>query len=116
MNSVALSTALSLWEYNDLINEYQAVLRGVLDAIGATYPVGEYYLGGDQLAVFFYDPADAGLHERAVSLRRRSPQSARADEIDAQLAAHRNRALYGALRCAVTVKNAWIAHPRNVVR
>jgi tetratricopeptide (TPR) repeat protein len=116
MNSVSLSTALSLWEYNDLINDYQAVLRGVLDGIRQNYSIGEWYLGGDQLAVFFYNPEDAGLHERAVGLRRRSPNSPRADEIDAQLLRNRNRQLYGALRCAVAVKNAWIAHPRNVLR
>jgi class 3 adenylate cyclase len=116
MNSVALSTALSLWEYNDLINEYQAVLREVLDSINAIYPIGEWYLGGDQLAAFFYDPADAALREEAEGLRRADPDSARASDLDNQVARNRDRALYGALRCAVAVKNAWIAHPRNVAR
>jgi tetratricopeptide (TPR) repeat protein len=116
MNSVALSTALSLWEYNDLINDYQSVLRSVLDEIRGNYQVNEWYLGGDQLAAFFYHADDAGLHERAVALRRRNPGSARADEIDAQLLRNRNRALYGALRCAVNVKNAWMGHPRNISR
>ena len=37
-------------------------------------------------------------------------------ELETQLNSHRDRALYGALRCAVAVKNAWIAHPRNVLR
>jgi tetratricopeptide (TPR) repeat protein len=116
MNSVALSTALSLWEYNDLINEYQTVLRRVLDEISTSYSISEHYLGGDQLAAFFYDPIDAGLHDRAVTLRRLDPDSPEAAEIDAELTRHRNRSLYGALRLAVAVKNAWIAHPRNVLR
>jgi class 3 adenylate cyclase len=130
MNSVALSTALSLWEYNDLISDYQAVLREVLESISATYPVGEFYLGGDQLAVFFYDPADAEVREQVEELRRNlsgggisaadgrmdSSATGRLAELELALAGHRDRALYGALRCAVAVKNAWIAHPRNVLR
>jgi class 3 adenylate cyclase len=130
MNSVALSTALSLWEYNELITDYQAVLREVLDSISASYPVGEYYLGGDQLAVFFYDSDDAAVRAEVDELRRevsrgggvpareadRAALTARLAELEAQLSSHRDRALYGALRCAVAVKNAWIAHPRNVLR
>ncbi|MDQ3023146.1 MAG: hypothetical protein M3R04_01980 [bacterium] len=116
MNSVALSTALSLWEYNDLINDYQAVLRGVLEKISASYPVGEFYLGGDQLAAFFYSPADAQLREEIEALRIADPDDPRAAELEAQLIRSRDRSLYGALRCAVAVKNAWIAHPRNVQR
>jgi class 3 adenylate cyclase len=100
MNSVALSSSLSLWDYNKLINEFQETQRQVLDEIEELYPVGEFYLGGDQLAVFFYDPT------QAVELER--------DEGAAQ--AVRNRTLYGALRMAVAVKNAWISHPRNLAR
>jgi hypothetical protein len=44
------------------------------------------------------------------------PVTDRAAELEDQIARHRDRALYGALRCAVAVKNAWIAHPRNVLR
>jgi class 3 adenylate cyclase len=117
MNSVALSTALSVWEYNDLVNDYQAVLREVLEAISGTYPVGEFYLGGDQLAAFFYTPGDAQLREEVDALRSgAAPDPQRAAELEAQLTRSRDRALYGALRCAVAVKNAWIAHPRNVLR
>lgn len=116
MSSVALSTSLSLYEYNDLINEYQDMLRGVIDEIRSSYPVGEFYLGGDQLAVFFYDPQDAEHVGRIAQLRQRNAHSARAMELEAELLARKNRCLYGALRCGVQVKNAWTAHRRNVAR
>jgi class 3 adenylate cyclase len=116
MNSVALSNTLTLLEYNSLINDYQNVLCGVIDEIRQSYPVGERYLGGDQLAVFFYDPEDAVLHEKATRLRRRHPHSRKADEMEEKLEFKKSRCLYGALRCAVQVKNAWTAHPRNISR
>jgi len=116
MSSVALSTSLSLYEYNDLINEYQDTLRGVIDDLRQSYPVGEYYLGGDQLAVFFYDPQDAQLRAKVEQLRRRNPLSPRAAAIEAELELRKNRCLYGALRCGVQVKNAWTAHRRNFAR
>ena len=116
MDSVALSNSLTLIEYNHLINDYQAMLRRVIDVIRKDYPVAELYLGGDQLAAFFYDPADAGLREKAHQLRARSPASRLAPQIEARLDHTRQRCLYGALRCSVQVKNAWIGDPRNVER
>ncbi len=64
MGSVGLSNTLTLLEYNYLLNDYQGVLRAVIDDIRERYPVAEFYLGGDQLAVFFYYPEDAGKSER----------------------------------------------------
>jgi len=116
MGSVSLSNSMSLFEYNDLISEYQAVLSGVLDLISTRYPVAEYYLGGDQLAVFFYDPADALKHEQVELLRKRHPASPKAARLEQELQRQVTRCLYGALRCAVQVKNAWVSHPRNVAR
>lgn len=116
MNSVALSNSLSLLEYNDLLNDYQESLRHVVEGIRADYPVGEYHLGGDQLAVFFYNPEDAGLKEHAARLRERSPESKKAAELEQRLERQKSRSLYGALRCAVQVKNTWIGNPRNIAR
>jgi tetratricopeptide (TPR) repeat protein len=116
MGSVALSNTLTLLEYNNLLNDYQDVLRAVMDNIRERYPVAEYYLGGDQLAVFFYYPEDAGKTERIAQLRRAAPRCAEATVLEQELLQCRSRALYGALRCAVMVKNNWIGHPRNVAR
>ena len=116
MGSVSLSNSMSLFEYNELINEYQGVLSGVLDVISARYPVAEYYLGGDQLAVFFYDPQDALKLEKVAELRRRHKASPKAARLEQELQRQTTRCLYGALRCAVQVKNAWVSHPRNVAR
>jgi len=116
MDSVALSNSLTLLEYNDLINDYQETLRSVLGAIAKDYAVGEWYLGGDQLAVFFYDLQDAEMREDILRLRARNPKSPKADQLEARLNRQRSRSLYGALRCAVQVKNAWIRDPRNVTR
>jgi tetratricopeptide (TPR) repeat protein len=126
MNSVALSNSLSLWEYNELINEFQHTLHEVLDELPKRFPVGEFYLGGDQLAVFFYNPDDV-LEYRAgtpspeprTSRRRISPPPPSAEELGAQqrqIAENRNRALFGALRLAVSFKNHWISHQRNMDR
>ncbi len=49
-------------------------------------------------------------------MRQAQPRSEEAGAIERELAQRRSRALYGALRCAVMVKNAWIGHPRNVAR
>jgi class 3 adenylate cyclase len=116
MDSVALSNSMSLFEYNGLINDYQDTLRDVVDRIRKDYPVGEFHLGGDQLAVFFYDPADAGLREKAAQLRERYPNSPKAHDIERRLERAKSRSLYGALRCGVQVKNTWIANPRNIAR
>lgn len=116
MGSVALSNTLTILEYNDLLNDYQDVLRRVMEEIEEPYPVAEHYLGGDQLAVFFYYPGDAGKQEQATGLRRAKPRSEEAAALDHELFMRRTRALYGALRTAVQVKNAWIGHPRNVAR
>jgi class 3 adenylate cyclase len=116
MNSVALSNSMSLLEYNDLINDYQNTLHSVVNRIRKDYPVGEYYLGGDQLAVFFYDPQDVGLREKTMQLRERHPGSPKALEIEQRLDRAKSRSLYGALRCGVQVKNTWIANPRNIAR
>lgn len=116
MSSVSLSTSLSLYEYNQLINDYQDVLHGVIEVIKARYSVAEHYLGGDQLAVFFYDPQDAAKRDKIVKLRERNADSPKARQLEKELRMQSSRCLYGALRCAVQVKNAWVSHPRNVAR
>jgi class 3 adenylate cyclase len=116
MNSVALSNSMTLLEYNDLINDYQNTLRLVISSIRQDYPVAEYYLGGDQLAVFFYDLTDAGLREKVMRLRMRNPNSPSALKIEQRLERAKSRSLYGALRCGVQVKNTWIANQRNIAR
>jgi class 3 adenylate cyclase len=116
MGSVALSNTLTLLEYNDLLSDYQDVLSAVLADTRERYPVAEFYLGGDQLAVFFYYPEDAGKTEQIAQLRKGSPRSEEAAAIERELVQRRSRALYGALRCGVMVKNNWIGHPRNVAR
>lgn len=131
MNSVALSNSLTLWDYNKLINEYQDTLRTVLKELPSRYPIGEVNLGGDQLAVFFYNPAEAVEYspegvggaqaEQPRSRRRVSPPAADSapsaeQEQQQRSVSERDRALYGALRLAVSVKNAWISHERNMNR
>ena len=116
MGSVGLSNTLTLHEYNSLLGDYQDVLHSVLADIRERYPVAEHYLGGDQLAVFFYYPEDAGKASEAAQLRQADPHNPQAAALERELAMRRSRALYGALRCAVMVKNAWIGHPRNVAR
>jgi tetratricopeptide (TPR) repeat protein len=118
MGSVAISNHLTVWEYNSLINDYQDVLREVMIELRdhkPPYPIAEHLLGGDQLAVFFYDPADAATQERADELRL-SGDTAAAKALEVQLEKTLQRCLYAALRCAVQIKNAWIGHERNIAR
>lgn len=116
MGSVAISNHLTVWEYNTLINEYQDELRRVIDDIRRTYVVGEYYIGGDQLAVFFYDREDIAAHARIEELREAGAHESEIEPLVTKLELAQKRALYGALRCAIAIKNSWIGHQRNIVR
>jgi class 3 adenylate cyclase len=116
MGSVAISNHLTVWEYNTLINEYQNELRKVIDQIRQSYPVGEYYIGGDQLAVFFYDPADIAVYLQIDRLRSSGADEAEIAPLVEKMEFAQKRALYGALRCAIAIKNSWIGHTRNIVR
>jgi len=116
MESVSLSNVLTLTEYNALINDYQDTLRRIVEQLKQRYPIGEYYIQGDQLAAFFYAPDAVAKCERMERLRQKNPASPTAARLEAELELQKNRCLYGALRCAVQAKNAWTSHPRNVAR
>jgi class 3 adenylate cyclase len=132
MGSVNISNHLSLLEYNDLINDYQGMLREVLQRLRdhqPPYPIGEASLAGDQLAIFFYDPADAKREAEVLRLQQvladpgtgLDPAAYKAvqaeyKELATKLEEAELRQLYAALRCAVDIKNTWIAHWRNIAR
>jgi class 3 adenylate cyclase len=131
MGSVSISNHLTVWEYNSLINDYQDELRQIMAEIRQSYAIGELYIGGDQLAVFFYDPADAEKQTRLERLRQipvgdaahlngangdGSDTAADIVQLETEMGKAQQRSLYGALRCAVAIKNAWIGHRRNIER
>jgi len=114
-NSVLISSALSLADYDRLIDEFQTVMMALCDILREQgMPVGEVQVVGDQMSVFFYNPAEVqrnweldGL--RPVSGARRERTIKECGESNCQL-------VYNALKAAIQFKNMWLAERFNIER
>ncbi|MCH7471324.1 hypothetical protein IIA79_00015 [bacterium] len=114
-NSVMISSALPPPDYNRLINAFQAAmleLVGLLRDQGM--PIGEVYVAGDQLSIFFYD------HEEVRRNYLMDGPQAQEGEARALLIAeckssYENLVL-SALKAAIQLKNLWLIQEFNLER
>ena len=114
-NSVLISSALSLREYDELVCAYQ---QAMLDLVGKLHeqhmPLGEYHIAGDQLSLFFYDPAEVE-HNFLLD----GPQAVVGNdrELLIQHSSKSNQSLvYDALKAAIQLKNHWLVQRFNLER
>lgn len=112
MNSVAISAVLDFWAYDELIEEYQKHLLAAVEEAG-DYPIAEKYVAGDQLALFFYDPAQIERNEKIRQLTEDDPQRQKLVDKNREVS---DNALFGALRTAILLKNSWLSTPMNMER
>lgn len=114
-NSVLLSSALSLADYDRLIDEFQAVMLSLTTELRTQgVPLAESSIAGDQLALFFYDPQEV---ERNWALD--GPQPLPDTERQQLIAASRAvniKLVYSALKAAIQFKNIWLAQRFNIER
>ncbi len=115
INSVGISAVLDFWAYDELIEEYQKHLLMAVEEVSrpGDVPVAEKYIAGDQLAVFFYDPKQSETNERIARL---PPESEERAKLEEESRATCDRALFGAVRTAILLKNSWLSTPLNVER
>jgi tetratricopeptide (TPR) repeat protein len=114
-DSVLLSSSLHPLDYDELLNGFQALMLGLIQALREEQePVAEYRVAGDQLSLFLYDAAEV---ERNFKLD--GPEAAVGEErgtlIDACRKSSENL-LYRALLAAIRLKNCWLVQPFNTRR
>jgi class 3 adenylate cyclase len=111
-NSVLLSALLDPLDFDALMQAFQELMLQVAENLKRQgLPVGEVRIIGDQLAIFFYDPAEI---ERNRQLDGYAPlESANRADLIHQCRESNNALAYGALRAAIQTKNAWLTHAVN---
>jgi class 3 adenylate cyclase len=114
-NSVMLSSTLRPLEYDGLLMEFQQAMQGLVDDLRAEgYPIGEVSIAGDQLSIFFYDPAE---EERNRLLDGPEPVEGEARQaVIVQCRATNDDLVFKALMAAIEVKNRWLLQEFNLER
>lgn len=114
-NSVMLSATLPPADYDDLLQHYHQAMAAVVEELKAQgYPVGEYSIIGDQLALFLYDPGEI---LRNASMDGKHPaEGADRQALIAQSRASNENLVFSALRAAIQIKSRWLVEPYNQER
>jgi len=114
-NSVMISSTISLAEYDRLIDQFQEVmLQLVEDLRDQGMPVGEAYVAGDQLCIFFYDPQEVKRNYQLDGPE--SPQGSKRRELITTCREQNQVLIFSALKAAVQLKNLWLVQHFNVER
>jgi tetratricopeptide (TPR) repeat protein len=116
MNSVSLSSSMTFFEYDKMIDEFQMTMQDELEVVRRNLEVVESHIGGDQLCVFFYDPAEVEINRRVIETEGGGGGSDLAEADRATINRVREGFAYDALVLAILIKNRWISHPINVER
>jgi class 3 adenylate cyclase len=114
-NSVMISSTVSIRDYDELINEFQmAMLEVVTSLRQQQMPIGESHIAGDQLSLFFYNPAEV---ERNYALDGPQPAAGTARAALIQTSRQASQQLvYAALKAAVQLKSHWLVQRFNLER
>jgi class 3 adenylate cyclase/Flp pilus assembly protein TadD len=114
-NSVLLSSTLNPADYQLLLNSCQVAMHDlVADLRESNLPVAEYYIAGDQLCIFFYDPDDV---KRNWLLR--GPEAVTGADREQLLEERRlgeEDLAFSCLRAAIKLKNLWMVTDFNMER
>jgi class 3 adenylate cyclase/Flp pilus assembly protein TadD len=114
-NSVMLSSTLPPLDYDRLLNSFQDAMLRLVHELGALdVPVSEYYVAGDQLAIFFYDPTEVERNRRFDGPS--AVEGLAREELTAECRRANDTLLFNALRAALMLKNNWLVEAANIER
>src|SRR5689334_1128412 len=103
-NSVLISSTLFPEVYDELIDGFQRTMTTLVEQLRQEgMPIGEWYVQGDQLSLFFYDPAEV---ERNWLLD--GPNALQGEEREALIRECKrlnDELVYRALQAAISLKN-----------
>ncbi|MEP0813267.1 MAG: hypothetical protein HRF49_01200 [bacterium] len=115
--SVNLSSSLSIWDYDRLIDDYQRLLSDALGQMRERYSIPEWSVVGDELKAFFYVPGDVETQAKLAEIREKGGwHSDEYNALSQAMRAEHDRLIYGALRTAIHAKHSWVSYPTNVER
>ena len=114
-NSVMISSTLPPAEYDQLVDDTQRAMLALVQELQANdFPVGEYRIAGDELAIFFYFP-----EEVAWNYLLDGPRPLAGDEREryvAECKQAKETLAYSAFKAAILLKNSWLVERFNTKR
>lgn len=114
-DSLLLASSLSPWEYDQLLSSFQQAMLDHIQHQRSKNPMlREWAVVGDELWLFFYDPAEVRENYQLDGPQRLTKAERQA--LTSHRRAKHENLLFEALLSAIELKNRWLIQPFNTQR